>query len=182
FFFDFTSGLPIIPGSSVKGVLRSVFYQEPFFIALIKDLFNADISKEQVKKMATEIFGPAPKEHVPAAQSTSPVSRDIFYDAVPEKSYHKSLPPANGNLLANDFITPHINRKNPAMGPFTNPVPIQFLKVLPEVVFRFQFDFKSSEDFSFLNVEGKKKLFKEILLTLGIGAKTNVGYGQFVEV
>ncbi|MEZ4966913.1 MAG: RAMP superfamily CRISPR-associated protein [Saprospiraceae bacterium] len=35
FFFDHTSGLPVIPGSSVKGVLRSVFHkdQRPFMVA-----------------------------------------------------------------------------------------------------------------------------------------------------
>lgn len=182
FFFDHTSGLPVIPGSSVKGVLRSVFYHQEFMMDLIKSLFNKDISEDDVKKMATEIFGPAPKDHLPASQSISPMCRDVFFDAVPEKSHHKNLSPANGNLLANDFITPHINRKNKTMSPFTNPVPIQFLKVLPEVVFRFQFDLKPSEKFSFLDEKGKRKLFLEILTTLGIGAKTNVGYGQFTEV
>jgi len=50
---------------------------------------------------------------------------------------------------------------------------------MPEVVWKFQFDLKSSE---LLTKSQKLNLFKQILLDLGIGAKTNVGYGKFEDM
>jgi hypothetical protein len=64
------------------------------------------------------------------------------------------------------------------MSPFTNPNPIQFLKVLSKVQFQFQFKLT---DGGGLKAGQKEVLFKEILCYMGIGAKTNVGYGQFEE-
>jgi CRISPR-associated protein Cmr6 len=52
-----------------------------------------------------------------------------------------------------------------------------FLKILPEVTIQFQFDLKDG-----LLTKGQKEdLFRRLLLDFGIGAKTNVGYGQFEE-
>ena len=65
------------------------------------------------------------------------------------------------------------------MSAFKNPVPLQFLKVLPEVTFCFQFDLKDSVQFGNIKAEVKLELFKQILLLLGTGAKTNVGYGNW---
>jgi CRISPR-associated protein Cmr6 len=110
--------------------------------------------------------------------------RDIFFDAylvstqhpaINRSSYQNSKP-----FIGDDYITPHINRKNPAMSPFTNPIPLMFLKILPEVTIQFQFDLKSREDGP-LSKEQKEELFRRLLIDFGIGAKTNVGYGQFDE-
>ena len=51
-----------------------------------------------------------------------------------------------------------------------------FVKVLPNVTFRFDFELKDSD---LLKKEGKLLLFARILSDIGIGAKTNVGYGKF---
>ena len=102
--------------------------------------------------------------------TTSVYKRDVFLDAFLVKSANK-----HGKFLANDYITPHLNKKNEELSPFTNPNPIQFLKVLPKVTFRFEFILTNEG----LPVNIKLELFKQILLDLGIGAKTNVGYGQF---
>jgi CRISPR-associated protein Cmr6 len=110
--------------------------------------------------------------------------RDIFFDAylvstqhpaINRSSYQNSKP-----FIGEDYITPHVNRKNPAMSPFTNPVPLMFLKILPEVSIQFQFDLKSRED-GLISKEQKEELFRRLLIDFGIGAKTNVGYGQFDE-
>ena len=50
------------------------------------------------------------------------------------------------------------------------------MKVLPSVAFTFRFHLADSDLFS---AALKEIIFQKILLTLGIGAKTNVGYGQF---
>lgn len=98
--------------------------------------------------------------------------RDIFLDAYPSEAKD-----SNGVFLGPDFITPHVHRRDSALSPFTNPIPIMFMKILPRVVIIFQFDLKEG----ILPVDLKKELFKYILLQIGIGAKTNVGYGQFRE-
>jgi hypothetical protein len=84
--------------------------------------------------------------------------------------------------LGDDYITPHKNRRrNGIPDTMVNPVPISFLKVLPGVLFRFQFelhDFRK-EKYTLLSKAQVEQLFKNLLLELGLGAKTHVGYGQF---
>jgi CRISPR-associated protein Cmr6 len=115
-------------------------------------------------------------------QSIGIYDRDIFFDAYLVETNHPAINRwAYHNLkpfIGDDYITPHINRKKPELSPFTNPVPLMFLKILPEVTIQFQFDLKSG----LLSAEQKKELFQRLLLDFGIGAKTNVGYGQFDEV
>jgi CRISPR-associated protein Cmr6 len=74
--------------------------------------------------------------------------------------------------LGLDYITPHKD------GPLKNPTPLPFLKILPGVTVNFQFQL---HDGYYLKAKGKLELFRKILLDFGVGAKTNVGYGQFQE-
>jgi CRISPR-associated protein Cmr6 len=64
-----------------------------------------------------------------------------------------------------------------------NPIPITFLKVLPDVEFSFNFILQDHQkiDEKLVSIKRKIALFKQILLDFGIGAKTNVGYGQFQQ-
>ena len=48
---------------------------------------------------------------------------------------------------------------------------------MPNIGFQFNFHLKDG----LLTKEQKEILFKKIILTIGVGAKTNVGYGQFSE-
>jgi CRISPR-associated protein Cmr6 len=198
FYFDHTTGQPVIPGSSVKGVCRSVFEMERgkntgkksvaavrFILEEILDRHKnienftlrnkieaaiqslpdeSEDSVKKIKRLVEQIFG---KDNTKGS--------DIFFDAVLD------IDPNNSNpFLANDFITPHKHPTNRALDPFTNPNPIQFLKVRSEVPFEFRFKIIDFDEV--WTKEVKLELFKQILLTLGIGAKTNVGYGQFSEV
>ena len=72
--------------------------------------------------------------------------------------------------MKSDYITPH-------KSPFKDPLPIQFLKLAPESTLKFFFKLKDGV----ITAKQKLLLFKVILLDRGIGAKTNVGYGQFSE-
>jgi len=159
FHFDHTTGLPVIPSSSVKGVLRSAFKKSPDYIKYLlenppeKETPIIDVDINQLEK---EIFD---------GEGLSPYKRDIFLDAVIVSSGN-----TNQLFLAADFITPHPDE-------FKDPVPLQFLKVLPQVTFRFQFRLNKG----LISSAGKKSLFERILKDLGIGAKTNVGYGKFKE-
>lgn len=182
FFFDHTTGLPVVPGSSVKGVLRNIFELDVngqgnnytgeksteavrFFFGqslyagtklanenkdIITTIIN-DINPAYLEEIKRQIFGGVARK-----------GSDIFFDSV--------IATNKGNFLANDYITPHLEA-------LKNPQPLQFLKVLPEIIFNFRF---------YLTDTGwpkpvKQLLFRYILLTNGVGAKTNVGYGQFTE-
>jgi len=105
--------------------------------------------------------------------------RDIFFDGYIVSTNHpvinRSAYQNPKPFIGDDYITPHQNRKKPEMSPFTNPIPLMFLKILPEVTIQFQFDVKNG----LLTKEQKEELFRRLLLDFGIGAKTNVGYGQF---
>lgn len=140
FHFDYTSGLPEIAGSSIKGVLRSAFAHESYIKEILKD------EEVEVKKLESEIFD----------------NGDVFFDAFIAKSGKEN------KILGDDFITPHKEATK-------NPIPLRFLKVIPEVSFIFYFELKDG----LITKEQKIELFKSIILDFGLGAKTNVGYGKF---
>lgn len=195
FSFDYNTGLPYLPGSSVKGTLRSLFDE----VDSEKETLAADILTELLLTATGETQLPsAPypeakkpflaqlREEIFANQLLKPdsdgkgfsyeakptVQRDIFLDAF-------AVPSGNKPLIDKDYITPHINRKDPNYSSLTEPIPIPFVKVLPEVCFRFDFDLKDSALWPALTADKKKDFFKALLLMFGIGAKTRVGYGQF---
>ena len=148
-YFDYTSGLPVIPGSSIKGMLRSAI-EEWDFLADYKP--NNGVTREEIIKTVFE------------GKGLSIYDRDIFLDAIPIK--------ADNKLFGEDYITHHPN-------PLQNPNPVRFLRVNPGVTYQFRFILKDHGEK--LTVDFKTKLFKAIICTFGLGAKTNVGYGQFVE-
>ncbi len=139
FHFDYTSGLPLIQGSSIKGVLRSAFKHPEY----ISEYVQSDVNVEALEE---EIFD----------------NGDIFFDA--------TISISDGKILGDDFITPHGDA-------LKNPIPLRFIKVLPNITWRF--DFQLSE--GLISRESKIKLFEHILEDLGLGAKTNVGYGKFTN-
>jgi CRISPR-associated protein Cmr6 len=199
FFFDYSSGMPIIPGSSVKGLLRSVFPQR--VVVPKKKTANQDEKEKWIKDILTkncgvtgeinvdelerEIFDGARKvfdPKNPGQMIIKPVpvyERDIFFDAVPMDITANNIGHTK-RLLGSDYITPHKNKDGKAeLDPFSNPDPLKFLKIMPKVKIEFRFKLEDSIVLPALNAENKRKLFQEIIKTLGVGAKTNVGYGQF---
>jgi len=114
FSFDYVSGQPYIPGSSVKGVLRSHFKDSPEAVSeiikksILKN-FDAAISLISLEK---EIFE----------------GEDIFFDAVVYAGDQ------NGKIVGTDYITPHLDETK-------DPKPVHILKVIPNVRFVFAFKF-----------------------------------------
>ena len=119
--------------------------------------------------------------------------KDVFYDAFVADS-------KDGVMLSDDYITPH------GENPLKDPKPILFLKIRPDVTINFYFklctthlykekicsskqieeikkqnDFSSS-DYKMITAHQKRNLFEKILLCIGIGAKTNIGYGQLKKL
>jgi len=198
-FFDFTSGLPVIPGSSIKGTLRSAFPQwkkhnntseerKKSKTRFIYELFQGETEdqhfenqygsiREIVQNIEDEIFeGQVNGKNLPV------YDRDIFMDAVIVDSKNEDK-----RFLGTDAITPHVHEgMSYEESMLKSPNPLMFLKILPGVTFLFRFDLKDhTKDHTdlngkLLNKEQKLQLFSGIIQHLGLGAKTNVGYGQFV--
>jgi len=164
FYFDFTSGLPTLPGSSVKGVLRSLFgYGDKARDKEQKHAFIRDILQKEhldVNQLAEEIF-----EGTNKAAPISIYKRDKFYEARIVKSA--------GGILQEDYITPHKQM-------LKNPLPIKIIKVRGGTTFEFAFELHDTNiDGVDISADEKLLLFFELLQYNGMGAKTNVGYGQF---
>ena len=178
---DYTTGLPVIYGSTVKGVLRSAFKEENLLdvlscllvkpvekktgnklinIGTIKDKLSGKCS---MSELAKDIFG---GDNDNNNESCSVYERDIFFDA-----YVSDL---NGckSMLASDSITPH------GADQLKNPIPIPFVRIASGCKILFRFMLVDSE---YLSRDEKEILFKSILLAFGIGAKTNVGYGRLKQ-
>jgi CRISPR-associated protein Cmr6 len=189
--FDHTTGLPTIPGSSVKGMLRSFFPHfktkeengNPFAIntddvhyslkhskaSYIRFLLNKtedrwpDTSVHQLELIMFEGIDIDKSKQENKKVYLPMVKHDVFHDA-----FISSV--GTYGIFATDFIAPHGDN------PLKNPTPIGFLKIAPEVGFQFNFDFKANTNM--ISNEDKETICKKILMENGIGAKTNVGYGQ----
>lgn len=188
FSFDYTTGAPIIPGSSIKGALRSAFKTNPEYIVDKLKTCGKKLPDSAIYTVYTELqtalFEPEGKGH----------EQDCFFDALPV--------PKNGiKPMELDNITPHIRKKMSGQIAIVNalrsntsktnierlvlnnvsenPIPITILKVGANVEFRFAF---LLHDTSIAGIEitkkDKEELFKSILEDFGVGAKTNVGYGR----
>jgi CRISPR-associated protein Cmr6 len=212
FYFDHCTGLPVLPGHSVKGALRANFpkyksrdkvnFQEAKAETIIRFLENSDygcginasqkyhdylhsinVIKDQpgfdnevfITLLENNIFeGSVPEVDKGIWKKDSKgnllfrpmgiYERDLFFEAYPVSGDSKGL------LLATDSITPHTK-------PLENPNPILFLKLRSGIHLQFQFNCKDG----IISAEHKLKLFRHLLLGNGVGAKTNVGYGQFEE-
>lgn len=157
FSFDFVTGQPYIPGSSVKGLLRSYFAHPEVVTTFLND------ENINVKALENSIFG--------TQDEVSDDGVDVFFDAVIKRGDEK------GRVMGYDAITPHGTDLT------KNPVPIKILKVLPDVAFEFSFKLKDSViDGKTVTAAQKLDLFEQLLITFGIGAKTNVGYGVLIPV
>jgi CRISPR-associated protein Cmr6 len=166
--FDYTYGMPVIYGSSVKGLLRSAFPENEKFreqkMESIRAYLGTGFADLDVDKLRDSIFDG--KEN---GNFLSVYQRDVFFDAVIVGANSK------GKILDSDSITPHKEA-------LKSPIPITFLKIASGVSLEFRFDLKDSAvEGVKISAEQKRNLFKSILLDFGIGAKTNVGYGQLSE-
>lgn len=178
--FDYTSGLPVIPGSSVKGVIRSAF---PTIKEDKEQSNEADAEKlNYIKSLIADIpeFSSLVIEDNDILELGNQMFNhgDIFADAllVGYGTRTKQQVPVN-QILAEDYITPHTG------GPLAQPIPIKIVKVAPGVTFAFCFKFNETKiGAKVVSASMKKALCAAILQDLGVGAKTNVGYGVLKEV
>lgn len=156
FSLDYVSGLPYIPGSTVKGVLRSAFHKHS---AYISELLSCE--EKTVEELELAFFENG---------------KDIFLDAFPVQA------DPEGKLLGNEYITPH-KASDPRYDGLTGINPIHMLKVRPGVTVLFRFILQDSVVESdgqqyLIKQETKLALFGKLLEEYGIGSKTNTGVGR----
>ena len=156
FSLDYVTGLPYIPGSTVKGVLRSAFQKHSAYIA---ELLSCDERTVENLELAFFEYG-----------------KDVFLDAFPVKA------DPDGKLLGNEYITPH-KASDPRYDGLTGINPIHMLKVRPGVIVLFRFILQDSVvelggQQYLIKAQTKLALFEKILEEYGIGSKTNTGVGR----
>ena len=160
FAWHHTLGTPYIPGSSLKGLTRA--YAR-----------NWDANDPGASEKALRVFGPVPETELS-------VGSVVFLDAVPTEPV----------ALEADVMTPHYApwyqadpkdiEKNPPAD-WYDPTPIPFLTVAPGQVSLFAVLPRTSTDEARQDCAVAANWLKRALDTLGAGAKTAVGYGQFKE-
>lgn len=196
FEFDYTSGMPVIRGHGLKGALRAAFpqahnkdvgfkaekaYQIYCWLNNISEFTKEGLDEfmrskklyDEILAYENEIFNGTIN-----GKLVSSYKQDVFFDSFISKA--STHPKTAEQCLGTDSITPHIKRGlSYEASMLKNPVPIPFLKILPGIEIEFRFKLNNN---GLLSKEQKIQLFTRILLDSGIGAKTNVGYGQLVPV
>ncbi|MHA1882477.1 MAG: type III-B CRISPR module RAMP protein Cmr6, partial [Candidatus Thorarchaeota archaeon] len=155
FRWDRNLGIPVIPSSSLKGVLRTWY---------------KDYSHDSV---ILEWLGP---EHSHGKDTASAGSL-ILFDAIPRIENNRAI------TLDLDILNPHYSNyySNPEKNPpadYYSPVPVFFLTVASNTRFLFHIAPRPNCTVDLGKVE---VTIREALGTIGIGAKTSVGYGQFIS-
>ncbi|GBD16835.1 hypothetical protein HRbin26_01743 [bacterium HR26] len=154
-------GIPVLPGSGVKGVARA-------YAELVEGRDEGDPD-------FVAVFGRAPRAG--ESQEVAQAGHLVFFDAIP----------VEGLELALDVMTPHYpdyyQRRETPPTPWQNPVPITFLTVAPGATFAFAVGLR----LGVTDPDHRLRALAETwlrhgLAELGFGAKTTSGYGRFAGV
>ena len=170
FNFDYVTGLPYIPGFSIKGMLRaSIEKYKTNVCQWLEDNIGILTDDRLFKEMIYEIFGDGNDDvdNDKIKNNTDVLERDVFLDAI-------IIDGSNDKILKSDYITPH-----PSM--FKNPIPIRILAIKPKIKLEFYFLLRE-KIIAKMNREQRFEFYKGLILDLGIGAKTNTGYGSLKEI
>jgi CRISPR-associated protein Cmr6 len=153
-------GIPYIPGSAVKGVLRHWWFQ---VLQQDKNFIDDEGKVDEIKALNDPDF----LDFLAVFGSQKQRGEVQFLDAYPD---------AEKVHFATDIMNPHYSKYYGGDQPPTdhqNPVPINFLTV-ENTTFRFAFLAKDR-----IPLDKLKDRFQKALELKGVGAKTAVGYGYF---
>ena len=168
---------PYIPGSAVKGVTRHWTIQK--FAEEIKKLGNkkyedatkeVNIALENGRNLGIELNNITFKDVIKIFGTQNKKGEVIFFDALPVVEQDK-------DFVVLDVMNVHYRpyyEKEETPGDWYSPTLIFFLAVEKGTKFRFTLASRNKE-----LVEKAKRLLKEALENLGVGAKTSTGYGYF---
>jgi Uncharacterized protein predicted to be involved in DNA repair (RAMP superfamily) len=185
FFFDYTSGMPLIPAFLLKGTLRSVFpcYSEEnsdneqkaqFLWSLLCHIRGVNPIVFD-KKLAEEPLGDKQLKIIRQIELEIFEGQDIGKEL--GRGYMKKpkyLKPSNRDIFFDVF--PEKSSDNERVLALDSNNSIPFLKVLPETKWQFNFILN---DGLYLTAIQKLELFRQIIVAKGLGEKTDLGYGHF---
>lgn len=174
FYFDYTTGLPMVPGSSVKGVLRDAFpnneiLEKTWFQDLIKnnkeDFEDYDKFQEKFYNENNESDIMLKYRQYCIQKSKIEYISDIL--GIEYKDYEKikileseiferkgdiffdayPIFKESDSILADDYISKHINSiETEEDDLLQNPNPIRFLKLSPDLEIKFNFKIKNTSE------------------------------------
>lgn len=169
-------GIPYIPASAIKGVIRHYAINSNPDFEVTKDdkekFKNREDKAFKINKELCDIFGCDEKSHYKKAQE----GQIIFFDAFPTKLTDDAIQPDVMNVHYPKYYGPE---KEPPTDT-QNPNPIFFLTV-QNTPFQFIIGIKEKEDADKL-LEKTAEYLKNALEQHGIGAKTAVGYGYLASM
>ncbi|HOM11199.1 MAG TPA: type III-B CRISPR module RAMP protein Cmr6 [Spirochaetota bacterium] len=176
--FEHTLGIPYIPASSIKGVVRFAFT-----IGLLDDdIYGTENyygTDKDGKRFLKEELTPVKDAFGYSADNNSETNNKeiikssrgkvIFLDAYPEK-----IPGLIVDILNPHYPEYYSGNKPPADN--QDPLPVKFLAVARDTVFLFRVLVKKVNDELLVLVKNaiERAFFEE-----GVGAKTTIGYGRF---
>jgi CRISPR type III-B/RAMP module RAMP protein Cmr6 len=145
-------GMPLIPGSAIKGACLRA------------------VRRMEIEEKARPLFG-----------DTDEMGYAVFHDAwyVPDS--------VGGTPLAVDTVTVHhpdYYQQGGKVFPtdFDDPNPVPFISVKTGAQFRFGLEIAASDDVAAGWRDFAETMLRYTLTEIGIGGKTNAGYGWFKEV
>ena len=161
---DHNLGIPYIPASSLKGLVR--FARALNLIGQVVVKYDKKNNKEFIDTdeddLTLKVFGNQKNK-----------GKMIFLDAYPHKTPN----------LGADIINPHYpdyyGEKNSPPADNQSPKPIQFLTVKPGTDFIFRFLVSKSKEISDQTLLDFRNTITKALEQEGVGAKTSIGYGLF---
>ncbi|OGP83656.1 MAG: type III-B CRISPR module RAMP protein Cmr6 [Deltaproteobacteria bacterium RBG_16_58_17] len=167
--FDHNMGIPYIPASGVKGIVRFVHT-----LAIVeKGLPNEWI--QQDKKTGHACFDDDNYEPIYSIFGNQKNrGRVVFLDAYPEK-----VPALHVDIMNphyGDYYSDDKGKTPPA--DYLSPNPIKFLTVAAGTIFIFRAIAEKTDNMP----EKVRAAFMKALTVEGVGAKTSVGYGRFAVV
>ncbi len=153
FLWHTTLGVPYIPGSSVKGLLRNWVKQW----------------KQKDDETVSRIFGSSSGE-----EEGRGVGSVIFFDALPVRPVL-----LEADIMTPHYAPYYSNPKDTDMAPgdWYGPTPIPFLTVAPGQEFLFAVAPRGKDNVG--DLEHVSKWLTKALSCVGMGAKTAIGYGRF---
>ncbi len=164
FNFDFVTGFPVYPGSSLKGAIRSPIQhaeKEAEYQKYLSEIISDAIHKDVV----------IDKEKANTLLNVFEENEDVFYDV-----YVTYVEDNVSKIMDIDYITPHGD-------PLKDPTPISMLRLMPGVNITVCIKIKDDCDLGefVITPEQRFEIYNSIIQDFGLGAKTNVGYGKLTK-
>ncbi len=165
--FDYMLGIPYIPASSIKGLLR--------FTSVVIEIRDPKNENKYIPDKEGNINDENIAEIKYYFGGQSNEGAVAFLDAYPEHVPNLHI----------DIMNPHYGayyQEGKAPADYLEPTPIKFLTVAPKTTFIFRVIIhKNKPNYEILK-QSVKTILEEALTKEGIGAKTALGYGLFEPI